>query len=175
MNYKWNFNRINDYLTFLDTECERVSRKSITQGGLFAYMYQWLDYESPKSERDEWCYLPLCLIGQKYEIEGIPSFYGLNMFHLPVMVRIPLVNGKSSINDELLKTCLRRYRYSGLVQSVWWIPDTVKNISVLFHPNVYQAASYNSRFGKAPNNSQITKKYSKYYYTDEVNQIQQFK
>jgi hypothetical protein len=59
------------------------------------------------------------------------------------------------------------------VQSVWWIPDTVKNISVLFHPNVYQAASYNSRFGK-PNIQGVIKRFPKYYWSPE-NQTPQFK
>jgi len=173
MNYRWN--QINDYLAFLNNNCTPVQRSAIVPTEMYAYYYQWAVDEYPKNKDfSEWDYFPLILAGDYYKAEsnGAEGFFGINLHHLPLIIRVSLITGKSP-SDKIVKESIRRYRYNGLVHQLWFVPDNVRQVAVLFHPNTYESSSYNSRFGK-PNIQGVIKRFPKYYWSPE-NQTPQFK
>jgi hypothetical protein len=169
-----NFASIDDYLTFLDTNCQPVKAAGIVPGEMYAFFYQWAVDEYPAGmDFDEWDQFPLAIASDSYTAEnGSRGFLAINTHHLPVIIRIALVGGKS-LSDKLVKDAIRRYRYSGLVAKLWWVPDSVRAVAVLFHPNTYERSSYNKRFGKPPTVKQIAKKFPAHYW-DLENSAAQF-
>jgi hypothetical protein len=173
MNYR--FNEIDSYLEFLNSQCTRVPKSAIVPSECYSYVYEFARDEYKGVDFSEWDLLPCSIVGSYYTADsnGAEGFFGINLHHLPITFRMALISGKS-LSDKHTKEAIRRYRYTGLVSHIWFIPDAVRHIVAMFHPNTYEHSSYNARFGKAPTLQQVQKKFPRYYW-DAENSSPQFK